>query len=212
MEGILQEGIGAYLDGLAAKGGEGLARVEAQGEKDGWPIVGAAEGGFLHLLARAIQAKRVLELGTAIGYSAAWFAMAVGPGGHVTTVEGNEKTAALARRNLATLGLGDRVEVRVGRAEAIVGSLRGPFDLAFLDVDKVGYPELLDPLARLVRVGGLLVADNVLWQGQVPRGGRTPEAVALREYNRRLAQDPRFLTAVLPLRDGVSVALKTVDG
>jgi len=208
MAGILEDGIERYLERLAPRGGEGLAALEAVGERDGWPIVGAVEGAFLHLLASAIQARRVLELGTAIGYSASWFALAVGDSGKVVTVEGDPRTAEIARKNLAGLGLGGRVEVLVGRAEEMVGRIHGPFDLIFNDIDKVGYPEVLEPCVRLLRVGGLLVTDNVLWSGEVARGGRSKEARAIREYNERLARDSRFLTSILPVRDGVSVALK----
>ena len=208
MKGIVYPEIDTYLDSLADRGGDGLAALEDVGHRDGWPIVGAAEGGFLHLLARAVNARRVLELGTAIGYSTSWLAMAVGKGGHVIAVEGDARTADTARKNLASLGLGDRVEIRVGRAEALIQKVDGEFDLIFNDIDKVGYPAVLEDAIRLLRVGGLLVTDNVLWQGDVARGGRSKETKAIRAYNERLAHDPRMFAAIVPLRDGVSVALK----
>jgi len=208
MARIVPRAIDAYLDKLADRGGERMAALEDRGHRDGWPIVGAAEGGFLHLLARTVSARRVLELGTAIGYSASWFARAVGEDGQVITIEGDPETARLARENLAGLGLSERVEVKVGRAEEVLRGLRGEFDLVFNDIDKVGYPVVYDDCARLLRVGGLLVTDNVLWSGEVAGRSRSKETVAIRTYNERLAHDPRFLSSILPLRDGVSVALK----
>jgi predicted O-methyltransferase YrrM len=209
--GILADGINAYLERLTGRGPEALASLEKDGLREGWPIVGAAEGMFLHLLARAIRAQRILELGTAIGYSASWFALAVGPKGKVVTVEGDPAAAGQARRNLAALGLADRVEVREGFAQDVLRELRGPFDLVFNDIDKAGYLDVLGPALRLLRVGGLLVTDNVLWQGEVARGGRSSEARTIREYNARIAADRRLVSSLLPLRDGVSVSLKVED-
>ena len=208
MRGIVYPEIDAYLERLANRGGEGMVALEREGHRDGWPIVGAGEGSLLFLLARALGARRVLELGTAIGYSASWLAMAVGPEGRVLTVEGVPATADLARGNLERLHLADRVEVRVGRAEEVVKALPGPFDLAFNDIDKAAYPVVLEDLVRLLRVGGLLVTDNVLWSGDVARGGRSKDTRAIREYNERLARDPRMHAVIVPLRDGVSLALK----
>jgi len=208
MERIVPRAIETYIDRLADRGGDRLASLERSGLREGWPIVGAAEGGFLHLLARMVGARRVLELGTAIGYSASWFARAVGEDGRVITIEGNPDSARVAMNNIADLGLSERVEVKVGRAEVLLRTLRGEFDLVFNDIDKVAYPLVYEDCVRLLRVGGLLVTDNVLWSGEVAGRSRSKETVAIRAYNERLAHDARFISSILPLRDGVSVALK----
>jgi len=177
----------------------------------GWDVSLYAYRGFFHTPAVEVEPGPALRLFypplNVYGASAQGAAL-----GGVVSFEAGYYDARSDRSGRNPAVENSSTRLLAGYQREVVPDLEPGYGLAFLDVDKVGYPELLDPLARLVRVGGLLVADNVLWQGQVPRGGRTPEAVALREYNRRLAQDPRFLTAVLPLRDGVSVALKTVDG
>jgi predicted O-methyltransferase YrrM len=207
--GIVDEAVDAYIDALAHRGGAELAAWEDVGREEGWPIVGAAEGSFLHILARIVGARRVLELGTAIGYSTTWLARALAPGGELVTVEADGGTAHRAREHLERMGLGDRVTILIGRAEELLDDLAGPYDFVFNDIDKEGYPAVLEPCIRLLRVGGLLVTDNVLWSGRVARKSADGAASAIREYNRRLADDPRMLTAIVPLRDGVSVALKT---
>jgi len=159
------EEIDAYIDGLANRGDAALRAVEKQGMDEGWPIVAAAEGSFLHILARSIRAERILELGTAIGYSGTWLARALPEDGELVTVEYNPDTAAIARKNLEKTGVASKVKVLVGNAQEIVKDLRGPFDFIFNDIDKAGYPAVLEPCIERVRVGGLLVTDKVLSRG-----------------------------------------------
>jgi caffeoyl-CoA O-methyltransferase len=206
--GIVYKEIDAYIDGLANRGDAALRSVEKQGLEEDWPIVAAAEGSFLHILARSIRAERILELGTAIGYSGTWLARAMPDGGELVTVEHNPETAAIARKNLEKTGVASKVKILVGNAQEIVKDLRGPFDFIFNDIDKVGYPAVLEPCIERLRVGGLLVTDNVLWGGDVARADRSSETQAIRTYNERLAKDPRMIASIVPLRDGVSVALK----
>lgn len=198
-----------YIDLRANRGGDTLRAIEDAGLRDDWPIVGAAEGSFLHILAKTSGARRILELGTAIGYSGTWFARALPPGGQLITVEADPDTAKTAEANLAKTGVADRVTVLVGPAQEVLEDLDGPFDLIFVDINKEGYPDVLEPCIRKLRVGGLLVTDNVLWHGAVadPKD-RSAETAAIRRYNDRLAHDPRMLVSILPLRDGVSVATK----
>ncbi len=201
--------VAAYIDSHANRADAALASIEDEGLKDDWPIVGAAEGSFLHILAKALGARRILELGTAIGYSGTWFARALPPGGELVTVEADPETAAIAEANFGRTGVQDRVRILVGPAQEILEDLEGPFDLIFVDINKEGYPGVLEPCIRRLRVGGLLVTDNVLWSGAVadPKD-RSKETAAIRTYNERLAKDPRMLGTILPERDGVSVALK----
>ncbi len=198
-----------YVDTLAFRGDAALQEVERQGEAEGWPIVGAAEGSFLHILAKALSARRILELGTAIGYSGTWFARALPEDGRLVTVEADPETAQIAQRNFEKTGVAARVTVLVGQAQDVIKELKGPFDLVFVDINKDGYPEILPPSIERLRVGGLLVTDNVLWHGDVARKAvRTRETQAIRAYNEALAKDPWMVTSILPIRDGVSVALK----
>ena len=208
MGDIVPGGIEAYVEDHLAARDPALAAVEAQGARDGWPIVGPAEGTLLHVLTRLTHARRALELGTAIGYSTTWIARGLEPGGELVTVEWNADTAKLAAENLRRTGVADRVRILVGDARDILDDLDGPFDLVFNDIDKEGYPIVLPRVADLVRVGGLLVTDNVLWSGEVVKARADAETRAIRAYNDALAADSRFASVILPLRDGVSVALK----
>jgi len=209
MGDIVSDAIESYVDAHLAARDPALAAVEAQGARERWPIVGPAEGTLLHLLSRLVKAKRALELGTAIGYSATWIARGLEPGGELVTVEWNPDTAKLAAENLKRTGVADRVRILVGDAREIMADLEGPFDLVFNDIDKEGYPAVLALVADRLRVGGLLVTDNVLWSGQVAKGRGDAATKAIRAYNDALATDRRFASVILPLRDGVSVALKT---
>lgn len=208
MTGIVDEDVDGYIDRLANRGDATLQDVERQGVREGWPIVGAAEGSFLHILARAVRARRILELGTAIGYSGTWLARALPADGELITVEGDPETARIATRNFQKTGVASKVTILVGAAQDVLRDLEGPFDLVFNDIDKEGYPDVLDPCVARLRTGGLLVTDNVLWHGDVARKGRSAETRAIRAYNDRLSRDPRMIAVIAPLRDGVSVALK----
>jgi len=212
MGDIVSDEVEAYVDAHLAPRDRALAAVESQGERDRWPIVGPAEGMLLHLLTRLTKARRALELGTAIGYSTTWIARGLEPGGELVTVEWNPDTAKLAADNLARTGVADRVRILVGDAREILKDLKGPFDLVFNDIDKEGYPAVLPVLTERLRVGGVLATDNVLWSGKVARKGRGDAATrAIREYNDTLAADRRFASVIVPIRDGLSVALKVRD-
>jgi predicted O-methyltransferase YrrM len=191
-----------------------LAVVAAEGRAEGLPIVEGSSGAALHVLARTMGARRVLEIGTAIGYSTLWLATALPPDGTVITMERDPARGARAREHLAAAGVGDRVTVMIGDASRYLHKVAGPFDLIFQDGDKTQYEPMLDRLVELLRPGGALVTDNVLWSGEVVPGlvdppRRTPEdTAAIRAYNERLSRDPRLVTAFLPVGDGLAVAVK----
>lgn len=218
MRPITPPAVGAYLDGLTRLPHPVLARIRAEGDEAGVPIVDALTGALLHALTCAIAATKVLEIGTAIGYSTAWMATALPPTGLLVSLERDPARAATARAHLAEAGLDDRVNVMIGEADRYLHKLAGPFDLIFQDGDKTQYGPMLDKLAPLLRPGGLLVTDNVLWDGEVVPGfGDTPrrkavDTTAIAAYNEQLARDPRFTTSWLPVGDGVAVAVKTGAG
>ncbi|OLD78817.1 MAG: hypothetical protein AUI33_03425, partial [Ignavibacteria bacterium 13_1_40CM_2_61_4] len=160
MGDIVPDAIEGYVDAHLAARDPALAAVEAQGERDRWPIVGPAEGTLLHLLTRLVRATRALELGTAIGYSTTWIARALAPGGELVTLEWNPDTAKLAAENLTRTGVADRVRILVGDAREVLADLKGPFDFIFNDIDKEGYPAVLPFLVDRLRVGGVLATDN----------------------------------------------------
>jgi predicted O-methyltransferase YrrM len=187
-----------------------IAEMEEVAKKRDVPIVGPAVATLLSTLARSIGARRVCELGSAIGYSTAFFAQAVGPGGSVLYTDGSEKNAEEASGYLERLGLKDRVDVRIGEAVGILESTTGAFDVVFIDIDKDGYPRALEAAAPRVRPGGYLLADNVLWSGRVVDDSvRDAATEGIREFNRRLFARRDFESVIVPLRDGVAIARRT---
>ena len=184
-----------------------IAEMEAYAAQHDVPIVGPAVGTLLETLARSINAERVFELGSAIGYSTAFFAKAVGRGGQVTYTDGDPKKAEQAKGYLERLGYLDRVQIRVGDAAASLDATTGYYDLIFIDVDKDGYPRALQAAAPRVRRGGFLIADNVLWSGKVVDAKVKDAATeGIRTFNKRLFALPEFSTVIVPLRDGVAIA------
>ena len=208
MSELLQDFVERYLETLHPHRDPLLLEMEAQGRQQGIPIVSPQVGTFLHILARATGASRILELGTAIGYSTLWLVRALPPRGTMITVEWDGQRAAEADRYLERARVTHQVEIRQGSALDVATALEGPFDLIFNDIDKEGYPSILDPCVRLLGERGLLVSDNALFHGTVPRGDDTPAARAIREYNQLIRQHMALTSLVLPLGDGVAVSIK----
>jgi predicted O-methyltransferase YrrM len=214
MSQILPDPIERYLAAVNRRSDPLLDEIAADGHRRQLPIVHPETGRLLQVLATAIGARRILEIGTAIGYSAAWMARALPADGLLITIERDHERAARARENFARAGVAGRVSVMVGDAARLVWKVGGPFDLIFQDGDKPQYEPLLDRLLDLLRPAGLLVADNALWRGEVVPGYverpyyPREETEAIAAYNQRLAGDGRVLSVVLPIGDGVSVAVK----
>jgi caffeoyl-CoA O-methyltransferase len=174
--------------------------------------VSATQGKLLHVLAKAVGARRILEIGTLAGYSAMWLARALAPDGRLVTIEFDPKHADVARANIARAGLVDRVEIRVGRAIDVLPRLAlegaGPFDLTFIDADKVGYVDYLDWAIQLSRPGSLIIADNVIRDGAVTETATGDEAVdGIRRFNAALAADRRVSATAVQ-----TVGVKGYDG
>lgn len=190
-----------------------LAEMEARAEERGFPIVGRATGRFLELAARSIGARRVMELGSGYGYSAYWFARAVGAGGEVVCTDGDPENAKQAEGYLHAAGLWDRVRYRVGDALEGFAAEQGMFDVVYCDVDKEGYPDCWRAARDRIRVGGLWLCDNVIWSGHVAtgtdrEGARQGLTAAIREHNQLVAEDDRYVGSIVPIRDGVMTALR----
>lgn len=203
-----------YLAGLRADPHERLALIDREGRAEGLPLVYPDTGALLHTLARGCGATRILEIGTCIGYSTLWLATALPATGTVITIEYDAARAARARDHLAAAGCADRVSVIVGDATRFLHKVAGPFDLIFQDSDKQLYEPMLDRLLELLRPGGLLVADNVLWNGEVIPGFvrdkkySDRDTNAIIDFSRRVARDARLYTSFLQVGDGVSVSVK----
>jgi predicted O-methyltransferase YrrM len=184
-----------------------LKEMGDYGRAQGFPIIGAQSGRLLNFLARSINAKNVLELGSGFGYSAFWFALAVGEGGKVVMTEGKESNQERAREYFSRAGLLDRVEFNVGNALEIANKYSGPFDIIFCDIDKHDYPKAIGIAREKLRVGGILIYDNMLWHGRVV-DQKDPDTNAILETTRLLMQADDFFTTLVPLRDGQSLSLR----
>ncbi|HEY6930050.1 MAG TPA: O-methyltransferase [Thermoanaerobaculia bacterium] len=186
-----------------------IMEMEALAREQNIPIVGPAVATLLATLATSIAARRVFELGSAIGYSTAFFASAVGASGKVFYTDGDPQNARAARGYLSRLGIAERVEFGTGEAIGLLQKTKGDFDVVFVDIDKEGYPAALEAAAPRVRPGGYLLADNVLWSGRVVDAGiRDAATEGIREFNRRLFARGDFTSVIVPLRDGVAIARK----
>ena len=203
-----------YLANLNHLADPVLEDIACAGAQQDLPLVDAEVGALLRVLARSVGARRILEIGTAIGYSGIWLAGALPPDGMLLTLEMSQERARVARENFGRAGLAERVSVIVGDAQRMIAEVSGPFDLIFQDGDKRLYAPMLDRLVELVRPGGLLVTDNVLWDGEVVPGFVDPprrnreDTRAIAEYNERLNAHPQLMTATIPLRDGVAISVK----
>ena len=167
---IVPDAVEQYLAGLNRAATPCSTRSRAPARRRGLPLVDAEVGALLRVLATAIGATRILEIGTAIGYSGIWLAGALPPDGMLMTMEMDRSARTEARDNFARAGVADRVSVMVGDAQLMLAKVSGPFDLIFQDGDKTLYAPMLDRLVELLRPGGLLVTDNVLWDGEVVPG------------------------------------------
>ena len=210
---IVNEDVERYMKTLQARHDEPtLLAMEKEGEERHFPIIGRLVGATVELLAKAIGARRVFELGSGYGYSAYWFSRAVGPDGEVHCTDGDPENEKKAADYLTRAGLWDRVRYHVGDAVSSLATVPGSFDIVYNDIDKHGYPDAWRAARDRVRVGGLYICDNVLWSGRVavddPEDQRPEWTAAIKEHNALIASDSDYLSTIVPTRDGVMVALR----
>jgi caffeoyl-CoA O-methyltransferase len=209
-EGILTPAVESYLNALLPPRDPVLAEMERLAEQEDIPIIGPACCRLMALLVQMTGARRIFEMGSAIGYASIWLARAAGPRAKVYYTDGDPKNLVRAREFLRRAGVLPRVELLQGDALRLLRKTPGTFDLIFVDVDKHQYPAALRLASSRLRRGGLLVTDNVLWSGRVarpaPPGDKfTPK---IQEFNRRIYADERLFSVIVPLRDGVAVCRK----
>jgi caffeoyl-CoA O-methyltransferase len=209
MGGITVPAVEDYLYSLLPARDEVLTEIEGEAAKRNIPIVGPAVGRILYQLALMIGAKTVFELGSAIGYSTIWWARAVGEGGRVTYTDGDRKKAEEARRYFDRAGVSDRIAVKTGDALELLSEEKQQFDIIFNDVDKEDYPRVFKLILPRLRKGGLFITDNVLWSGKVAQKDPSEATTkAILEFNRLIYNSKDLFTTILPVRDGVAVAVK----
>ena len=200
--------IDQYLEGLLVEKDPVLREMERLGRSRDFPIVGPQVGRVLFLLAKLTGAKRVFEMGSGFGYSAYWFAKALGAGGKVFQTEGSKENSKQSREFFRRGGLENKSEFLVGDALELFDKVKGAFDIVFIDMDKENYPKAFKKAKPRIRRGGLILADNVLWFGKVVDGPRDAETRGILEFTRLLFNDPEFFATILPIRDGVAVGYR----
>jgi caffeoyl-CoA O-methyltransferase len=210
---IVTDPVRDYLDAIRPAPDPLLAEMEAHGARDGIPILDPHGGALLHVLARAIGARRIVEVGTAIGVSTLHLARALPQGGELISFEIDPERRAAASAYLGRAELAARVDLRLLDARAGLAELEGPFDLAFVDGVKAQYAEYLELIVPLLRRGGLVAIDNVLMSGTVAQGRSdghwTERQIAdARALNLRLLSHPALVATVTPVGDGIALAAR----
>ena len=208
MGGITVPEVEDYLYAMLPARDEVLSEMEADAAKNDVPIVGPAVARVLYQLAVISGAKKIFEMGSAIGYSTIWWARAVGEGGRVIYTDGDPKNAEKARRYFDRAGVGKRITVRVGDALEFLSEEKEPYDIIFNDVDKTDYPRVFRLALPHLKSGGLFITDNVLWSGKVRKPNPDAQTKAILEFNKLISGSPDLFTTILPIRDGIAVCLK----
>src|ERR1700722_17846808 len=210
MKKIIAPDVEKYIYSILPNRDPVLSEMEGFAKRRDVPIVGPAVGRLLAQLVELIGAKRIFELGSAIGYSTLWMARAAGSDGAIHYTDGNPANAQRAQEYLKRANVLDRVQIHVGDALRSLDSTTGEFDLIFNDVDKDGYPEVFRKAVSRIRSGGLFVTDNTLWSGRVARKAKSSDrnTRAIQQFNRLCYASPDLFPVLVPLRDGVLVCRK----
>jgi caffeoyl-CoA O-methyltransferase len=208
MGGITVPEVEDYMYAMLPPRDEVLAEIENEATRDDVPIVGPAVARVLYQLAIISGAKRVFEMGSAIGYSTIWWARAVGDGGRVIYTDGDPNNAEKARGYFTRAGVSQRITVRVGDALEFLSEEKEQYDIIFNDIDKVDYPRVVRLALPRLKSGGLFITDNVLWSGKVSQPNPDAQTKAILEFDKMIYESKDLFTTILPIRDGVSVCVK----
>ena len=209
---IVNPAIEEYLRRITPSHHAILKEMETLAEMTKFPIVGPLVGRTLYVLARLANAKRVLELGSGYGYSAFWFALAVGEGARIVCTENSIDNIRRAEDFLSRASLWNKVTYEQGDALQSMDRQQGEFDIIFMDIDKHQYPDGFRNGFRRLRTGGLFITDNVLWSGKVTETEQDVSTRAIVQYNEMIFNTPGTFSTILPVRDGVAVTMKVESG
>jgi predicted O-methyltransferase YrrM len=208
--GYIQDDVEEYLYKLLPKRDAVISEMEDYAAENRIPIIGPAVARMLALFVQVSGAKRIFEMGSAIGYSTIWLARAAGPRAKVFYTDGDPEKARRAQNYFRRAGVAKRIEVRVGNALELVKKASGTFDLIFNDIDKHQYPDALRAALPKLRRGGLFITDNTLWSGKAARAA-APDDIhtqGVQEFNRLVYSMKGLYPVLIPLRDGVTVCRK----
>lgn len=210
---IVDPALEEYLHALQRSEDPVLLEMEARAKEKRFPIIGPLVGRLCRQVALSIGARDVFEMGSGFGYSTWYFAHAVGESGRVVHTDGSAALSSDARGYLQRAGVASRVTFEVGDAVATLQKYPGPFDIVFIDIDKHGYPGALELARSRVRPGGYIICDNVLWSGRVtqPAAPGDDNTAGVLAFNQAAFSAPDLFTTIVPLRDGVALALKLGD-
>jgi len=208
LDNILQREQAEYLDQLLGHRSDVFQSLEADAEQNNVPIVDPELGRFLQIAALAIGARRVLEVGTATGYSGLYFLSVLPDDGELVTIDVSAERQQIARDHWRQAGVAARATTLLGPALDMLPTVKGPFDLLFLDAIKSEYQRYLDLALPMIRPGGVIIADNVLWGGRVARGEHDGDTDALRAFNSYALEHPALHVTIVPLGDGIVYGVK----
>ena len=208
MANILIPAIEKYLAEVVPPRDAVVADMERYAREHNVPIIGPECGRLLYLLTQISGAKRIFEMGSAIGYSAVWFARAAGPQAEVYFTDSDPKNVELAKENFRKAGLTDRVHILLGDAVELIDTVSGEFDIILIDVFKRQYPAALKKSLPRLKHGGLVIADNVLWSGKVTEPAKDDDTRGVVEFNKMVYSSRELFPVIVPLRDGVAVCCK----
>jgi predicted O-methyltransferase YrrM len=208
--GYIQDDVEEYLYKLLPERDAVMTEIESYAAEHRTPIIGPAVARMLALFVQVSGAKRIFEMGSAIGYSTIWLARAAGPKGKVIYTDGKPENARRAKEYFRRAGVAKRIEVQVGNALELVKKTRGSFDLIFNDVDKHQYPDALHAALPKLKRGGLFITDNTLWSGKAARPAPPDDVntLGVQEFNRLVYASKQLYPVLIPLRDGVTVCQK----
>jgi caffeoyl-CoA O-methyltransferase len=208
--GYIQEDVEEYVYQLLPERDKVIREMEEYAEQNRIPIIGPAVARLLSLFVQVSGAKRIFEMGSAIGYSTIWLARAAGPKGKVIYTDGDSQKAARAKDYFRRAGVAKKIDVRVGDAIELLKKTPGKFDVIFNDVDKTQYSAALRAALPKLQRGGLLITDNTLWSGKAARPAAVGDAdtLGIQEFNRLVYESKQLYPVLIPLRDGVTVCRK----
>ncbi|MFQ6008445.1 MAG: O-methyltransferase [Candidatus Zixiibacteriota bacterium] len=185
-----------------------LKEMEAYAAEHNFPIIGPLVGRFLFQLAILTKARRIMELGSGFGYSAFWFSLATGSRGQITLTDTDRENKRKALDYFKRAGLKSHFDFKVGEALRTLRRTDGPFDIILNDINKEDYPKTIDLVADRLRKGGLFISDNLIWSGRICDRRPDKATQAILEFTHRLYEDSRFFTTIMPIRDGLAVAVR----
>ena len=201
-----------YLEGIHSPMGPVLEEMLKTGRSEGVPIVNPATGRLLRVLTTAMAPKRVLEIGTAIGFSTLWMASALPPGGRIDTIDPDRSRTDRARKYWLRAGVTDRVRVVNEPALRVLPRLAPGIEFAFIDAIKTEYSAYLDALLPKMAPGGMITVDNVLWSGRIAAGEHDDNTDALRAFNEKFLRHEQLEATIVPVGDGVGIGVVRPHG